>query len=568
MPDQETGRRRRFLVLHDTLPGGTGYLHRLADEAELREVLTSAREVIAACRCAEEGKRACHRCLLSHIDDDKWHLVSRAEALRMLDDLLEDWGTTSVANTREISLWAQVESELEARFWKALQDWAASEPAVTLTPAATSNGRYTADLWAGPAHWRVTLQNTIKGTRPDAEFTRLDEAPMKVAVYLDGYKYHAAPDSNRLADDADKRAELRAAGTVVFQLDWDDVNAMAGDEGKKDVPWPPYQGNAQAQARAAYVKLGGEPGELTATVWCNPVKTLFAFLTEPDAGHWLRRAAAAVAGLLAHPGGELTSLGPDDMTERIVASLLGQPLPTGGNSQVTLVRVTDGSGCPVTVILDQRVKDEETAPLGAWTALAVTDDRRPVIEADEEAHHRRWAAWLYWGNIVQFLSEGLGDGDQIARTNLERFDPRLLAYALKVAGAPGLETYYSIDRRSQIEGSVRATSLPQTDKPAPPRTEVFWPTDLLAPELAPLAHRLHELGVPPPRPEQIGYELGEQAWQAELAWEGPRVAVLAEGPDSEIGDCVAAYAAAGWDARLARDWPPDELAGRILGGNR
>ena len=37
MPDQETGRRRQFLVLHDTLPGGTGYLHRLADQEELRQ---------------------------------------------------------------------------------------------------------------------------------------------------------------------------------------------------------------------------------------------------------------------------------------------------------------------------------------------------------------------------------------------------------------------------------------------------------------------------------------------------------------------------------------------------
>jgi hypothetical protein len=568
MPDHETGRRRRFLVLHDTLPGGTGYLHRLADQSELRMVLIGAREVIAACRCAEEGKRACHRCLLSHIDDDKWHLVSRTEALRMLDDLLEDWETTSVASTREISLWAQVESELEARFWKALQDWAASESAVTLTPAAASNGRHTADLWAGPAHWRVTLQNTIKGTRPDVEFTRLDGPPMKIVVYLDGYKYHAAPNSNRLADDADKRAELRAAGTVVFQLNWDDVNAMAGDEGNKDVPWPPYRGLAQAKAREAYVKLSGDPAELTTTVWCNPVKTLFAFLAEPDPGRWRHRAEAAVAGLLAHPGGEFTGLGPGDMTEQIVASLLGKPLPTGGKRQVTLVRVADSSGCPVTVILDQRVKDEEIAPLGGWTALALIDDRQPVIEADDEAHHRRWAVWLYWGNIVQFLSEGPGDGDQIARTNLERLDPHMLAHALKVAGSPGLRTYYSMERRSQVEASAWAASLPRTDKPAPDRADAFWPTDLLGPELAPLAHRLHELGVPPPRAEQIGYELGEQAWQADLAWEGPRAAVLAEGPDSEVRDCMTAYAAAGWDARLARDWPPDELARRILGGDR
>jgi hypothetical protein len=43
-------------------------------------------------------------------------------------------------------------------------------------------------------------------------------------------------------------------------------------------------------------------------------------------------------------------------------------------------------------------------------------------------------------------------------------------------------------------------------------------------------------------------------------------AVIEDGPES--AECVAAFVAAGWDARLARDWPPDELAGKILGGDR
>ena len=47
-------------------------------------------------------------------------------------------------------------------------------------------------------------------------------------MYLDGYKYHAAPDKNRIAEDADQRAGLRADGTVVFQFDWEAVNVMAG----------------------------------------------------------------------------------------------------------------------------------------------------------------------------------------------------------------------------------------------------------------------------------------------------------------------------------------------------
>ena len=301
MPDQETGRDRQFLVLHDTLPGGTGYLHRLADQEELRQVLVSAREVIAGCRCADDGKRACHRCLLSHIDDDKWHLVSRAEALSMLDDLLQGWTTTSVASTREISLAGQVESELEARFWKVLTGGRQREPAISLTPAATVNGRSTAALRTDSAHWQVTMHHRARGTIPDLEFARTDQDSPKVVVYLDGYKYHAAPDKNRIAEDADKRAGLRADGTVVFQFDWEAVSDMAGEAVSEDMPWPPYQGNAQARARTAYQKAGGDPAELPDTIWCNPVRTLFAYLTDPDQARWLRRAEAAVAGLFTGP---------------------------------------------------------------------------------------------------------------------------------------------------------------------------------------------------------------------------------------------------------------------------
>ena len=558
MPDQETGRDRQFLVLHDTLPGGTGYLHRLADQEELRKVLASARDVVAGCRCADDAKRACHRCLLSHIDDDKWPLVSRAEALSMLDDLLQDWTTTSVASTREISLAGQVESELEAMFWKVLKDWAAAEPAVSLTPAATVNGRSTAALRTDSAHWQVSMHHRARGTIPDVEFARTDQNAPKVVVYLDGYKYHAAPDKNRIAEDADQRAGLRADGIVVFQFDWEAVNDMADDAITEDMPWPPYQGNAQARARTAYQGAGGDPAELPDTIWCNPVRTLFGYLTDPDQTRWLRRAEAAAAGLFTGPA----RVNREALTERIVESLLGQPLPEGGDGPIGLASVTDDNDCAVTVILDPRAKNDEN-PLGGWTALTVLDDRPATISSDKKAHRRRWAAWLYWGNIVQFLCDGAGDGDQIAYTNLELSEPHLLAATLKVAGSSGLRTYYSLHRHSQAEAIQRAASLPQTSV-SPVHADVSWPVDILAPEVGPLTHQLAGLGVPVPTEDQLGYELNDQGWQAEIAWVAPRVAVIADGDEG----CAAAFVTEGWDARVAADWPPEELAARIMGEER
>ncbi|MGH3170863.1 MAG: DUF1998 domain-containing protein, partial [Trebonia sp.] len=563
MPDhQGSGRRRRFLVLYDTLPGGTGYLHRLADQAELKDVLEKARGIIAACPCAEEGKRACHRCLLSHISDDVYELVSRADALEMLNDLLEGWETGSVADTREISLWEQVESELEARFHKALRDWAQSQGSVSLSGLSNAGDRKAADLRitlgdGQVAHWQVMLQNTIEGTRPDVLFKRVDGDPLDVAVYLDGYAYHAAPKKNRLASDADTRARLRASGTVVFQFDWYDIDEMAGDANGIDKPWPPYQGNAQQTAKGAYARLGEDPAQLEKLVWSNPVSTLFAFLSDPDPRRWRRAATAAVAGLLAVPGAERT----DFSAERTMVSLLGHLLPPGGAERI-LVRVRDTSGCQLTVVVDQRDRDSES-PLGYWTALTVIDDRADIVRADEVAHQRRWAAWLYWGNLVQFLTSARADGGQLAYTALDSFDPATLA----VAGGAGLLSTYGVTRDSVVETSVWAAGLKQPGVSADASADTVWGGVLgtIDVEVGELGLELAGRGVP--APDEIGYELGNEGWQAELAWYDPvSVAVIAAGPES--AECIAAYVAADWDARLARDWPADELAEKILGGDR
>lgn len=95
---------------------------------------------------------------------------------------------------------------------------------------------------------------------------------------------------------------------MVFQLNSGDVNVAAGDVGGQlgehgggHQPWHPCQGNAEAAARAAYAQLGGDPAELPDMIWTTPLRTLFAFLSDPGPQAWSRRAQAAVAGLLRLP---------------------------------------------------------------------------------------------------------------------------------------------------------------------------------------------------------------------------------------------------------------------------
>ncbi|WP_329521369.1 DEAD/DEAH box helicase [Spirillospora sp. NBC_01491] len=589
MPDHlhHSGHRRRFLVLHDTLPGGTGYLHRMSTEEGFREVLEKARDLVANCPCGnEEGKAACHRCLLSHVPGDEFDLADRGLAVEMLDELLDDWSTAPVASTDDISLVNQVESELEARFLQALIAWA-GKPGTgrAFGSGPRLNDRRTADLRIAArdevVHWQVILQNTIKGTRPDVYFKRLDGAPLEVAVYLDGYNYHAAPRANRLAGDAAKRARLRAHGRVVFQLTWDDVAHWESGKFPESPAWTPYQANAQRKAKAHLRQ--GDPDELAALIWANPIQTLLAFLSDPDCDRWRHRAEAAVAGLVM-PGAAVRQAGPDRVGDVLTAALRGDPLPTPPTGGLALIRAEDASGCPVTVVVDGRTK--------TWSGFTVIDDRAATIDVDENAHRRRWHGWLYWGNLLQFLSYGEGDGGQLAHTDLDDFDPSALA----ITGGVGLLTSLSglpLDEEDLPPGgeasqpgqgsATRHDTEPPTPEPEPephpqaaapagpstrtraddaPAADAAWGQvlDLLDPDepgLAELARGVMARGVPAP---EVGYELGEGAWQAELAWPQVKVAVVLAGNDQEATDRYRAYATAGWDTRSANRWSITELA--------
>lgn len=260
--------------------------------------------------------------------------------------------------------------------------------------------------------------------------------------------------------------------------------------------------------------------------------------------------------------------------EAVRAAVRGEPLPRGGSGPVALVCATDASGLPVTVLLDTRQADA-SAPLGVWSALLVLDDRDDTIRSDSGARGRRWAAWLYWANLIQFLGYGGGDGVQLAWTGLDGFDPAVLA----VAGGTGLLTSLALSGASgnspaeisEAELAMMSALTTRSGSTSVPGVtgDVVWPERVLGqlvPEVGVLAHELAALGVPGPKDEEMGHELGQENWLAELAWPAAQVAVIAPGPEAD--DCIAAYVAADWDARLPDDWPPEELARRILGGGR
>ena len=68
-------------MLYDAVPGGTGYLPRLADPERMRSILEAARRLISTCPCQHEGRVACHRCLLGVVDRQDYDYARRELAL-------------------------------------------------------------------------------------------------------------------------------------------------------------------------------------------------------------------------------------------------------------------------------------------------------------------------------------------------------------------------------------------------------------------------------------------------------------------------------------------------------
>jgi hypothetical protein len=345
------------------------------------------------------------------------------------------------------------ESELAARFLDGLRAWAArADTPGTLSPGAPGGA---AELRiSGPdrgiTRWRMRLRHTSAGTRPGVHFARLDGPPAQIAVHLDSA--HASAEHNRLADDAGKRSRLRADGVRVFQLTWPDVDEWrTRAPGARPPARPPYEGPAQQQAHYYYVTVTGRPADdLDRLVWVNPVDQLLAFLADPDPEVWRVRAQATLGGLLRTPAVTLTRTGGAAVAAAVAASLRGAALPAPTDGKVHVIQARDTAGCPVTLVID----DRRGLQARVFSALAVVDDRPETLASDAALdaaapghaapdgvgdaldgtapptpHQRRWAAWLAWTNIIQFLADGDGDAVQLTVTGLDSFDPTLLAAA-------------------------------------------------------------------------------------------------------------------------------------------
>tara|TARA_R110001599_G_scaffold351706_3_gene584329 strand:+ start:4142 stop:10579 length:6438 start_codon:yes stop_codon:yes gene_type:complete len=548
-PDGGGSSRRHYVVLYDSVPGGTGYLKELLRRPEnLLELLRRAHAVLSACPCAEDPERdGCYQCILAYRESRRMEEISRRAAEELLKRILEAADTLEeVEGLAAIDLNTLLESELEQRFVEVLAnaspglsftpDVVNGKPGAFLSIALSAGDGRSASAWKLEPQVKLGPSEGVAVTcKPDFVLwpQRSGQNARPVAVFVDGFQYHY----NALKDDTLKRQAVIDSGRFrVWSLGWHDL-PVSGQKLLNPAAELLVRNQVEAMAalfdHVAAVRGWRRNREFGGLLAQGPFAWLLAYLQygEDSAAElmpaavsrvlgWLGPASVQDAGLRDHILAEVREWMPPAVQEALNngdaenRQVLGGVLAALGETGA--VRVL--GALPLSALAAARAGDFD--PLLRELAVSLSiDDEAPVADKNFEAE------WLrFWGaaNLLQFIPRfaiasrsGLHDGVYTALRDTWKAP----------ASANDIEERLADDSESLAWNEVIELSFQAEDG----------------------IIRLRDAGVPLP---QVGLELcndtGEVVAEADLAWPDHQVAVVPE----DSADEAAMLALLGWTVHL------------------
>jgi ATP-dependent helicase YprA (DUF1998 family)/predicted RNA-binding Zn-ribbon protein involved in translation (DUF1610 family) len=380
LPDAQGGTVDALLV-HDVVPGGTGYLAELADSAKVWNLLLRAYRVVRDCTCTADGRLACHDCLLPFAAGSA-ETVSRQTAQRLLRTLLVGSSDDEPEEERAWTVTSKTpaavdpESTLEQLFRKKFIERVSATGAVIKEVSGPSGNRIDVTGTGGGARWSLIPQLFNGSSLPDFTLRSQNPAVPDVVIFADGFQFHASVAHNRLADDAHKRELARLDGAVVLGLTWDDLVA-------------------EPQAPSWYsehlaLKLMGPFGynrELLSVLVGSPMDFLMWWMTAADPWSW-RSLADAVPLLLRTPANSQPVDEATDPTTLATSALSGSVGASSGDSMAWSHRVGPLVISAVAVGGD---------PKKTRAAVVLDDSVAGLAHPD---FRTAWRLWLQMSNLL------------------------------------------------------------------------------------------------------------------------------------------------------------------------
>lgn len=305
LPEPGTGLEKRFLVVMDAVPGGTGYLKTLYQEKDasgrdgegVMSVLRLALDTLETCTCRmlmqqgdQEDTDGCYRCIRSYQLQYNADRISRERGIRLLQQLIAAGERRepkqALDDIKPDSLYGSV---LEKKFVEVLQGHVEERKGTWEKTIIKGAQGFRFSLPGSLRLWELELQpklgppqGVMVQSQPDFLLRTDDEVVKPVAIFTDGFEYHCHP-VNRLADDIKKRRSIVQSGAYhVWSITWDDVTNQTPDH---SMVWDQMIRQVTEQY-AAIAKTNGLQMPEAKLVSRNGMEQLKAFVDCPSESGW------------------------------------------------------------------------------------------------------------------------------------------------------------------------------------------------------------------------------------------------------------------------------------------
>jgi len=301
--DSKDEMAKRYLILYDTVPGGTGYLKQLMrDEKPLFEVLEVALVKLKNCQCnTVHNKDGCYKCIYAYKNNFDRPLISKRKAIEIIENILISRDSIQkVQSVSDVNSDSLSESVLEELFLSKLKNISSDWKQVI-----TSRGRagYQLEMLdANKEKYSYEIEQQIELTsangvevysKADFIIYPLKNKDMKpIVIFTDGFAYH----EDRVAQDSAQRMAIAKSGNfLVWSLTWEDIDEF--DKKKSNYKFENYLGETYINMDLFKKMYGGSKSFLNFTSF----ELLLELLTSKDLLTWQKRSKAISASMIKGP---------------------------------------------------------------------------------------------------------------------------------------------------------------------------------------------------------------------------------------------------------------------------
>lgn len=537
VPVPDADYRKQYLVIYDSVPGGTGYLKQLMHEKNaLIDIFEKALHVMENCTCKDDPQKdGCYHCLFAYRQSQQIGHISRTAAIRMLKAILSGKDNIEqIQKINDIPVNPLFDSELESRFMEAIRQ----KVGTANVSDTIRNGKHSYYVKFNDHAWEIEPQVLLgpdEGVKvqckPDFIFWPISASDhLPVAVFTDGFLYH----KDIVSNDTLKREAIRRSGKFrVWSLSFKDVQSIFAPQG--DYATATLESERMPYGKVMYQNTVGKiKGKNITPSTENAIDLLIDYLTLPNAEEIFKTQAYAYALSLLDPKlmkNNLAFMNWKEIIDEVSyqthftyvdfvfpGTAFGKWIPRSSNAHLQIY-----AG-----IIAGELKKQ-----GPVTVCAVLNDEK---DQRTDKYENEWNGLWHFTNIMQFSEQFIA----VSSTGLQNMNYLAL---------PIVDTF----------------STPFDEATVGMAVSDGW-TELLKSEMAQLFEEetltfidmAKDEKIPAPTEEDIGYEVegndGEVVATVEIAW-----------PDRKIGYLTAdqledkeALEAAGWKILSITD-----LAGAI-----